>query len=149
MDTREGLRKSMLEATKQRDQVKLDTLRMAISAFRYKEIENKNKAALTEDEVLRVLSGLCKQRRDSIEQFSKAGRQDLVDKETRELKILEEFLPRPMDRMELEQLVKKVVQELGASGAKDTGKVMKTLMPLVAGKADGKLVSELVKGLLG
>ncbi len=147
MDTREGLRKSMLEATKQRDQVKLDTLRMAISAFRYKEIENKG--TLTEDEVLRVISGLCKQRRDSIEQFSKAGRQDLADKETRELKILEEFLPRPMDRTELEQLVKKVVQELGASGAKDTGKVMKTLMPLVAGKADGKLVSELVKSLLG
>jgi uncharacterized protein YqeY len=92
---------------------------------------------------------LIKQRRDSVEQFAKGGRQDLVDKETAEITFLEAYLPAQLTPEELETIVRDAVAKTGAQGAKDMGKVMKALIPMVGGRADGKLVSELVKLALG
>ncbi|HEX9020603.1 MAG TPA: GatB/YqeY domain-containing protein, partial [Nitrospirota bacterium] len=104
---------------------------------------------LTEEEVVETVRSLIKQRKDSIEQFAKGGRQDLVDKETAEITVLEVYLPRQLSREELEAMVRDAVSQTGAQGAKDMGKVMKALIPMVGGRADGKLVSELVKQALG
>lgn len=144
---REGLKQAMTDAAKGRDQVRLDTVRMVVSAIRYKEIEKKG--LLENDELLRLILSLCKQRRESIEQFLKGGRQDLVDKETREIQILESFLPKQLSPTEVETLVKRVIGELGAVGPKDMGRVMKVVVSQVAGQADGKVVSEIVKKMLG
>ena len=95
------------------------------------------------------MRSLIKQRKDSIEQFTKGGRQDLVDKETAEVVVLEVYLPQQLGREEVEKLVREAVAQTGAQGAKDMGKVMKALVPLIAGRADNKLVSELVKSSLG
>lgn len=143
---REGLKQAMTDAAKGRDQVRLDTVRMVVSAIRYKEIEKKG--LLENDELLRLISSLCKQRRESIEQFLKGGRQDLVDKETREIQILESFLPKQLAPTEVETLVKRVIGALGAAGPKDMGRVMKVVVSQVAGQADGKVVSDIVKKLL-
>jgi uncharacterized protein YqeY len=104
---------------------------------------------LTDDEIVETVRSLIKQRKDSIEQFDKGGRQDLVDKETAEVAILEVYLPQQLSRDEIETLVRSAIAESGAQGAKDMGKVMKALMPKLGGRADGKLVSELVKAGLG
>jgi hypothetical protein len=126
---------------------KVSTLRMLNAALKNKQIDKRR--PLTEDEVLETVRSLIKQRRDSIEQFAKGGRQDLVDKETAEITVLEAYLPAQLSREELEVMVRDAVAQTGASGAKDMGKVMKALIPMVGGRADGKLVSELVKHALG
>jgi hypothetical protein len=120
---------------------------MLNAALKNKQIDKRR--PLTEDEVLETVRSLIKQRRDSIEQFAKGGRQDLVDKETAEITVLEAYLPAQLSREELEVMVRDAVAQTGASGAKDMGKVMKALIPMVGGRADGKLVSELVKHALG
>lgn len=126
---------------------KLSTLRMLSAALKNKQIEKRR--PLTEDEVLETVRSLIKQRKDSIEQFGKGGRQDLVDKEQAEVAVLEAYQPAQMSREEVEAMVKDVVAQTNAQGAKDMGKVMKVLVPMLAGRADGKLVSELVKNTLG
>jgi len=114
----------------------------------------KNKAIdarrdLSDEEVIQALSTLAKQRKESIEAFTNGGRLDLVEKEAAELKVIEEFLPQQLSAEELEKLIREAIAETGAAGAKDMGKVMKALMPKTAGRADGKLLSEKVKSLLG
>ena len=100
--------------------------------------------------MLQVVASLVKQRRDSIEQFSKAGRTDLVDKETAEIAILEHYLPPAVSAEEIEAAVAAAIAETGASSAKDMGKVMKAVMPKLAGKnADGKAVNDAVRRKLG
>jgi uncharacterized protein YqeY len=126
---------------------KLSTLRMLSAALKNKQIEKRR--PLTEEEVAETVRSLIKQRRDSIEQFGKGGRQDLVDKETAEVAVLEVYLPQQLSRAELEVMVRDAVVQTGAQGAKDMGKVMKALIPVLGGRADGKLVSELVKLSLG
>ena len=126
---------------------KLSTLRMLIAALKYKQIDKRRD--LTEEETAETVRSLIKQRRDSIEQFGKGGRQDLVDKETAEVAVLEAYLPQQLSREELEAMVRDAVTQTGAQGAKDMGKVMKALVPAVGGRADGKLISELVKHALG
>lgn len=131
-------------AMKARDLVRLATLRMLKTALLNREIEKG--AALDDKESLQVVSSLVKQRKDSIEQFGNAGRQDLVDKETAELAVLEGLLPPPVDPAEIERLVVETVAETGAATAKDMGRVMKGVMAKLAGKpVDGKLVNELVR----
>jgi uncharacterized protein len=135
-------------ALKAGEKDRVSTLRMLIAALKYKEIDKRRQ--LAEEEVIETARQLIKQRRDSIEQFAKGGRQDLVDKETAEISVLEAYLPLPMTREELETLVRDVIVETGAlGGAKDMGRVMKALLPRVGGRADGRLVSELVKNALG
>jgi uncharacterized protein YqeY len=147
MGLRERVDADIISALKSGAKDKLSTLRMLSAALKNKQIDKRR--SLTEDEVAETVRSLIKQRKDSIEQFGKGGRQDLVDKETAEVAVLEVYLPQQMSREEIEVMVRDAVAQTGAQGAKDMGKVMKALIPLVGGRADGKLVSELVKNALG
>ena len=147
MQLRERLVAEMKQAMKSRDALRLSTIRMALSSVKNKEIEVRRE--LTDSEVTDTIATLCKQRRESIRLFKEAGRQELVDKEEAELALLLEFLPQQLSREELVALVDKAIAEISASGGKDMGKVMKALVPAVSGRADGKLVSEVVKERLG
>ena len=135
-------------AMRAKDAMRLGALRMAKAALMNQEVHKGR--PLDEAESQQVMTSLIKQRRDSIEQFRKGGRDDLADKEAAEITTLEAYLPPPMDAAELERLVDEVVAELGASGAKDLGRVMKSVMPKLAGQAvDGKTVTEMVRRRLG
>lgn len=135
-------------AMKAKDQAQLSTLRMLKAALTNKSVE-KNRP-LTEAEELQVVSSLVKQRRDAIEQFAAGGRADLVEKERREIEVLESYLPPKVSPDELEQAITRAIQETGASGPKDMGKVMKAVMAALAGKTvDGRQVSEQVRNRLG
>lgn len=147
MSLRDDLKKALVESAKARDQVRLDTIRGVQSAIRYKEIDKRGE--LTETEILSVIQTLCKQRRESIEQFKAGGRTELAEKEGKELSVLEKFLPAQLSRGDIEKVVQAVLQETGAKGAAEMGRVMKEAMKRMAGQADGKLVSEVVKALLG
>jgi uncharacterized protein len=147
MGLREKIDADTKDALKSGAKEKLSTLRMLNAALKNKQIDKRR--SLTEEEVVETVRSLIKQRRDSVEQFAKGGRQDLVDKETAEVGVLELYLPQQLSREELEAMVRDAVTRTAAQGAKDMGKVMKALIPLVGGRADGKLVSELVKNALG
>ncbi|HOC16713.1 MAG TPA: GatB/YqeY domain-containing protein [Vicinamibacterales bacterium] len=131
-------------AMKQRDEQRLGALRLLKAALMNREVERGR--ALAPDEELQVVTTLVKQRRESIEQFSRGGRQDLVDREQAELQVLQAYLPPALDDEALGRLVQEVIVETGASSPKDMGRVMKTVMARIpAGAADGKAVSERVK----
>lgn len=140
---RERLNEEMKEAMKARDEVRLSSIRLVRSSVKNREIELRRE--LSEQEVTEVVSSLVKQRRESIRMFGEAGRADLVEKEERELQVLLGFLPQQLTREEVENLVASVIAETGAQGAKDMGRVMKALMSHVSGRADGSLVSTIVK----
>ena len=146
MDIHARLQEQMVTAAKAKDKIRLSTVRMLKTALHNKEIDLMR--PLNETECMQIVSALVKQRKDSIEQFGRGGRQDLVDKEGAELKILEEFLPEQMSDEDVEALIKKAIAEVGAASVKDMGKVMKVLMPQITGKADGKAAGEKVKALL-
>ena len=136
------------EAMKARSQARLDPLRMLKTALTNKQIEKGRE--LDDAEALQVVASLVKQRRDSIEQFTKGGRTDLADKEAREIQILEMYLPPAMDAAELEAIVQSMLAETGATSQKDIGRVMKAVMARLAGRGvDGKAVNELVRRKLG
>jgi uncharacterized protein YqeY len=136
------------EAMKQKDQASLGPLRMLKAALMNKEVEKGR--VLDDAESLQVVNALVKQRRDSIEQFAAGGRQDLVDKETAEMKFLEKFLPPPADPSAIAAAIEAAVSETGATGPKDMGKAMKAAMARLEGMSvDGKQVSEAVKKRLG
>lgn len=140
--------RGITDAMKRKDQDVLGTLRMLKSALTMKEIEKGR--ALDGAESLQVVSMLVKQRRDSIEQFTRGGRMDLADKETREIAVLERFLPPAASVEAIAEAVAAAIAETGASSAKDFGRVMKAAMGKLAGvSVDGKLVSEAVKARLG
>jgi uncharacterized protein len=144
MSLTEQLTKTMAEAMKARDQARLSTLRMLKAALTNREVQLGRPLTGVED--LQVVAGLVKQRKESIDQFAKGGRQDLVDKETAELKLLETYLPPALAVDDLDQIVAEVVAETGASSPKDMGKVMKGVMARLAGATvDGKAVNELVR----
>jgi uncharacterized protein YqeY len=146
MAIRDDLKKTLVEAAKARDQVLLDTVRAVQSAIRYKEIDKKGE--LTEAEIFSVIQTLCKQRRESVEQYTQGGRTDLATQEARELEILQKMLPAQASAEDIEAAVRKAITDIGAKGPQDMGKVMKPALAALAGKADGKVVSELVKKLL-
>lgn len=146
MDINVKINAEMIAAAKAKDKNRLSAIRMLKTAVHNKEIDLMR--PLNEAETLQVLSAIVKQRKDSIEQFSKGGRIDLVEKETAELKVVQEFLPDQMSDEEVESIIKKAIMETGAVSVKDMGKVMKVLMPQLTGKADGKMVGEKVKALL-
>lgn len=143
MSLKDKLTDEMKSAMKSQDKIRLSTIRMLLSAVKNKEIDSRE--ILTDEEVIETITSQVKQRKDSIEQFTKAVRLDLVEKEEAELKILQEFLPKQLTTEEIESEVEKAVTESGAAGMKDLGKVMKALMPKVTGKADGKIVSDKVR----
>ena len=135
-------------AMKAQDAAKTSTLRMVKAAMMNRQIEKGSE--LDDDDVQKLLRSLVKQRRDSIEQYEKAGRQELVDKETAEIAVIETYLPQAASPEEIEQVVAAVIAETGASSIKDMGKVMKAAQAALAGKnADGRLISEVVKAKLG
>lgn len=143
---KEELKQSMLAKNAE----KTSTLRMIVSALGYYEIEKGGAGyEATEEDLETVLQKQAKQRRDSIEQFKAAGRNELVEKEAKELELLESFLPQQMSEEEVKRLVDEAIASTGATTAADMGKVMGALMPQVKGKADGGLVSRLVKEKLG
>jgi uncharacterized protein YqeY len=135
-------------AMKSKDVVRLAALRMLKTAIVNKGVEKGRD--LDDAEVLQVVASLVKQRRDSIEQFSKAGRTDLVDRESGEIRVLEQYLPPAASPEEIEAAVATAIAETGASAPKDIGKVMKAVMPKLAGKsAEGRTVNEVVRRKLG
>ena len=132
------------DAMRKQDAVRLSTLRMLKAALMNKEVERGR--ALDDGESLQVVASLVKQRKDSIEQFSKGGRQDLVDRESAEIKVLESYLPPAADPAVIERAVADAISDTGATSAKDMGKVMKAAMAKLAGQSvDGKTVNELVR----
>ncbi len=136
----------MVLAAKAKDKIRLSALRMLKSGLHNREIDLKRE--LGDAEFLQLLSSMVKQRKDSIEQFAKGGRTDLVEKEEAELKVIEEFLPTQLSEEELDATIAEVVREVNAEGIRDMGKVMKALMPKLTGRADGKTVGEKVKAVL-
>lgn len=138
----ENLKESMLA----KDELKTSVLRMLISAINYYEIQKGGAGyQASEEDILSVVQNQVKQRRDSIEQFKNAGRQELADKEQKELEILSVYMPTQMSEEEITKAVKEAIAQTGATTQNDIGKVMGALMPKVKGKADGNLVNSIVK----
>jgi uncharacterized protein len=134
-------------AMKARDKVRLETIRSIKKAILEKEISVRpqGQETLNEDQEMELLIQLAKQRRDSIEQYTGAGRLDLADRETQELAILEEYLPKQMDDAEIAAVVEATIAKVGAASPKDMGKVMGPVMQALKGRADGKRIQEIVK----
>ena len=133
-------------ALRESDKLKLSAIRMVKAAVKNQQIEKGRD--LSDEEIQSVISTLAKQRRESIEQFSKGGREDLADQERRELAVLQSYMPEQLSPAELDKIILQAIQESSAEGEKDMGKVMKVLMPRVRGVADGKIVNSRVKELL-
>ncbi len=146
MSLKEQLNQELHEAMKARDARRRDTLRQVLTGINYLEVEVGH--PLSDAEVLDVIRRDAKRHRESIEEFHKGGRQDLVEQEQAELAILETYLPQQMGRAEIEALVRQAINELGVSGKAQAGLVMKHLMAQVKGRADGKLVNQVVQELL-
>lgn len=146
MGFKEKVNQEMIQAAKAKAGLRLSALRMLKSGLHNREIDLKRE--LSEAEFLQLLSSMVKQRRDSIEQFEKGGRTDLVEKEMAELKVIEEFLPSQLSEADLDAAITTAIGEVSATGIRDMGKVMKVLMPKVTGRADGKAVGDKVKARL-
>ena len=137
----------MKSAMLAKDAERLGTLRLLKSSLGYAQIEKKSDA-ISDSDFIAIVQKEVKKRRDSVEQFEKAGRSELAAKEKGEIAVLEEFLPQAMSESELEQLVRGTIQELGATSKKEMGAVIKAVQSKAAGRADGKTISSLVGKLL-
>jgi len=143
----EKITADLTASMKAQDAPRTSTLRMVKAAMMNRKIDKG--AELDDDDMLKLLRSLVKQRRDSVEQYEKAGRKDLVDKEQAEITVIESYLPQPATEAEIQQAVAAAIAETAATSMKDMGKVMKATQTALAGKnADGKLVSEIVKSKL-
>lgn len=147
MEIRDQIMADVKAAMIAKEAVKLGALRMLQSAIKNREIELRPND-ITADDVMGVIKKLVKQRKESIDQFQQAGRQDLVDQETAELKVLEVYLPKALPREQVEAIVTEVIAALGAKTVKDMGPVMKEVIARTAGAADNKTVSEVIKAKL-
>ncbi len=148
MSLKDQIIKDMTASMKAKDAARTSTLRMVKAALQNREIEKGG--PLDDDELMKLLRSLVKQRRDSVEQYQKGGRQDLVDKEQAEIAVIESYLPQGASQAEIAQAVSEAIGETGATSMKDMGAVMKAVMTRLAGKnADGRMVSETVKSKLG
>jgi uncharacterized protein YqeY len=146
MSLKEQLTADMKEAMKNKEKERLAVIRMVRGAIRQQEIDGQKE--LGEDDVIAVISKEVKMRRDSIEEFQKGGREDLVEKTQAEIDVLLPYLPAQLSEDEVRELVKAAVEQTGAATPKDMGKVMGVLMPKVKGRADGKMVNTIVKSFL-
>lgn len=140
------LQEDMKQALKARDELKLSTIRLLLSSVSYARI-NKG-GELTDDEVLSEISHAAKQRRESVEAAQRAGRNDVAERESAELAILNEYLPKQLDEAEVESIAREIIAQVGAKDIKDRGKVMGPLMQKIRGKADGKIANVVVEKLL-
>ena len=143
MDLEERLVEEMKQAMRSGDKLRLSTIRMIRTALKNREIETRKK--LDEDEIFRVIQGMVRRGEESVEQFRAGGRMDLVEKETKEMEILKSYLPQSLSQEEILAVIDQSIQENQASSLKDIGKVMKSVMSKLGGKADGKLVNQWVK----
>lgn len=161
MSLLETLSRDLKESQIKKEVLKLSVLRLAFAALNNREIEKRTRLSktesleklaelsrLTEEEALEVVAGEAKKRKEAIEAFKKGNRQDLVEKEEKELEILAAYLPASLDETELKEIIKKAVSETNAQSLQDLGKVMAKIMPQVKNRADGNLVNRLVKELL-
>jgi uncharacterized protein YqeY len=151
MGLREKLTSDLKDAMRQRDEIRKRTIRSVIAGVKQAETEldaSGDRVVLDDDGILRVIAKQARQRKESITEYRKGGREDLVAEEEAELAILETYLPQQLTREEIEVEARQVITEVGASGPRDIGKVMKPLMARLRGKADGRLVNEVVRELL-
>jgi len=146
LSLKDQLSEDLKDAMRQKDDVRKTTIRAAMTAIKNAEVEARK--PLDDQGVMAVLTKEAKQRRDSIEAFEEADRQDLVGKESAELKVLEAYLPETMSGDDITAAAKEVIAEVEAIGPGDKGKVMKALMPKLAGRADGREINEIVTELL-
>jgi uncharacterized protein len=146
MHPKDKLQEDLRTAMKTGDTQRKDALRFIIAAI--KQVEVDTRAQLSDDQTYGLLMNEAKKRRDSIAEARKAGRNDLADQEEMELHLIESYLPNQLTREELEAEARKAIDEANARTAKDMGNVMKILMPRVKGRADGKLVNDVVRSLL-
>jgi len=144
------IKEELNQAVKDNNEIVRSTLRMLLAVINNKEKEKqyKEKEDLTEEEIVNIIVSEAKKRRESISEFEKGNRKDLADKEKLELEVLAKYLPEQLSEEEVTSLIKETIEEVGASSLQDLGKVMGALMPKVKGKADGGLISKIVKDLL-
>ena len=142
----EQIQEDLKRSMKAKDGNRVSVLRFLLSSIRNREIEKKD--ALDDEEVLAEITSSAKRRRESMEAFKEGGRDDLFKKEEAELAVLQEYLPQQLSPEDIRSVVQEVVEAVGATSAGDLGKVMKELMPKLRGKADGKLVNEIVREIL-
>jgi uncharacterized protein YqeY len=148
MDIKTQLVTEMKEAMKSGNAARLSVIRMLRSTIKNKEIDKGKDTSLTDEEVIQVVVSAVKQRKEAMSLFEQGGRADLVEQESKELAILESFLPAQLSEAELTQMVSEAIAESGATTIKQMGGVMKLLTPRLIGKADGKVVSDLVRSQL-
>lgn len=150
MSLKDRITEDIKLAMKAKDKVRLETVRSIKKSILEKEVSVRpsGQESLTEEQEMEVLVQLAKQRRDSIAQYQQAGRADLVEQETQELAILEEYLPKQLSDAEIGQIIDNLIRQVGATSARDLGKVMGPAMQQLKGKADGKKVQDMVKAKL-
>jgi len=146
MSLQQRLDGDLKAAMKSSDSLKTSVLRMVKAAIKNKQVEKREE--LSDEEIISVLSTLTKQRRESIDLFSKGGREDLAEKERQELAMLQLYLPGQLSPEDLDRIIMEAINESSAEGVKDIGKVMRLIMPRVQGAADGKVVNQRVRELL-
>jgi uncharacterized protein YqeY len=146
VDLRTRLGEDFKQSLRSGDKLRLSVIRLLTALIKNREVEKRG--PLTEAEVLQAVVASCKQRQEAVEQFRRGGRQDLADKESAELEILQSYLPKPLTSEELQTMVLEAIREVQATSPKEMGKVMGVLMPRVTGRADGKMVNTLVREAL-
>jgi uncharacterized protein YqeY len=151
MDLRQKLMDDLKEAMREQDDVRKSALRSVIAAMKKAETEldaSGQRVSLDDQDILALIAKLAKQRQESISEFRKGGREDLVVEESADLAVLQAYLPQQLGREEIEAEARQVIEEVGASGPRDIGKVMKPLMARLRGRADGKVANQVVRELL-
>lgn len=148
MPLKEQLSNDLRDAMRASEEVRKSTLRMLLSAINNAEVAGNERKDLSDDQVMQVIAKQVKQRKESIDEFKKGNRQDLADKEAAELVILEAYMPEQMGRDEIAAVVREVIEEVGAKGPQDKGKLMQKLMPRLTGRAEGREINAVVTELL-
>jgi len=146
VDLKTRLGEDFKQALRSGDKLRLSVIRLLTALIKNREVEKRG--PLTDAEVIQAIVASCKQRQEAIEQYKQGGRQDLVDKESAELEILQSYLPKPLTSEELQAMVLEAIREVQATSLREMGRVMGVLMPRVTGRADGKVVNTLVREAL-
>jgi uncharacterized protein YqeY len=146
MSLKETLLEDMKTAMREKDTLKKNAIQMVRSAIL--QVEKDSRVTLDDDSIIDVIGKEVKKRRDSLSEFEKSGRQDLIDNLKTEIDVLMQYLPEQLSEEELEKIVKQAIQDTGASSMKDIGKVMQAVMPNVKGRADGKIINQIIKKIL-
>ncbi len=147
MSFEKRLNEDLKNAMRSGDKIRLETIRSLKTMLKNAQIEKMRE--LTDDEVLQLLNSAAKRRKESIEQFRNSGREDRAAEEEKELEIIQAYLPAQLDKSEIEKIVVETIAEVNATSPKDMGKVMGAIMPKVKGRADGKIIQQIVKSKLG